>query len=186
MAAEMVRAAAADAGARSDVLAVEGLQVVYCMSVAVRRPGRASGGGARHLAPTALLLGHQRYRRLRCSCRQRLAEVAAGELDVALVVGAEALATKRLLKKTGERPAWSYRDPERKPFPFEAMPHEAEIAHDVFQAWLTFPLFDIARRAHSGRRADHIYRRDRIDDGADDGRCGEEPACVVPGRAVGV
>jgi acetyl-CoA C-acetyltransferase len=30
------------------------------------------------------------------------------------------------------------------------MPHDAEIAHEVFQAWLTFPLFDVARRAQRG------------------------------------
>jgi len=77
-----------------------------------------------------------------------------GELDTALIVGAEALATKRALKKAGERPSWSFKDPERKPFPFEAMPHEAEIAHDVFQAWLTFPLFDVARRARRGEPLD--------------------------------
>ena len=44
----------------------------------------------------------------------------------------------RRLKKAGERPAWSHRDPEKKPFPFEAPFHPAEIAHEVFQAWLTF------------------------------------------------
>jgi acetyl-CoA C-acetyltransferase len=73
-------------------------------------------------------------------------------------VGAEALATKRALKKSGERPAWSHKDPEKKPFPFEAMPHPAEIAHEVFQAWLTFPLFDVARRAQLGVALDEYAR----------------------------
>ena len=37
------------------------------------------------------------------------------------VRGAEALDTKRRAKKAGERLAWSHRDPEPPPFPFEAV-----------------------------------------------------------------
>jgi len=36
----------------------------------------------------------------------------------------------------------------------------AEIAHDVFQAWLTFPLFDVARRANRSRKP--ICKRRRV------------------------
>ena len=68
-------------------------------------------------------------------------------------MGAEALDTKRRLKKAGERPAWSHRHPEPPGFPFEAPFHPAEIAHEVFQAWLTFAVRDIARRARLGTRA---------------------------------
>ena len=56
----------------------------------------------------------------------------------------------RRLKKAGERPAWSHRDPEKQPFPFEAPFHPAEVAHEVFQAWLTFAVRDVARRAPLG------------------------------------
>jgi acetyl-CoA C-acetyltransferase len=73
-----------------------------------------------------------------------------GDYDLALVTGAEALDTVRRAKKRAERLPWSHRDPEKKPFPFEAMPHPAEVAHEVFQAWLTFPVFDVARRAQRG------------------------------------
>jgi acetyl-CoA C-acetyltransferase len=76
--------------------------------------------------------------------------ILRGDLDVAMVVGGECLATRRLLRKADERPAWSHPDPERKPFPFEAPFHPAEVAHEVFQAWLTFALWDVARRAHLG------------------------------------
>ena len=47
---------------------------------------------------------------------------------------------------------------ERRPYPWEAPLHPAEVAHDVFQAWLTFAVFDNARRAHLGIGLDD-YRR---------------------------
>ena len=74
--------------------------------------------------------------------------------------GAEALDTKRRAKKAGERLAWSHRDPEPPPFPFEAPFHPSEVAHEVFQAWLTFAVRDVARRAHLGVAPDDY--RDRI------------------------
>lgn len=84
--------------------------------------------------------------------------ILRGELDVALIVGAEALDTKRRLKKEGTKPDWSFKDSERKPFPFEAPFHDAEVAHEVFQAWLTFALWDVARRAQLGVEPES-YRR---------------------------
>jgi acetyl-CoA C-acetyltransferase len=76
--------------------------------------------------------------------------ILRGDAELALVTGAEALDTKRRLKKAGERPNWSFKDPESKPFPFEAPFHAAEVAHEVFQAWLTFAVFEVGRRAHLG------------------------------------
>jgi acetyl-CoA C-acetyltransferase len=80
--------------------------------------------------------------------------VRAGDLDLALLVGAEALATVRRLKKAGERPAWSFRPEEKRPFPMEMQFDPSEISHAVFEAYLTFALFDNARRAHLGRNLD--------------------------------
>src|SRR3954469_1583834 len=91
---------------------------------------------------------------------QQLAErIIANELDVALVVGAEALATQRRYKARGARYPYSYKPEEKRPFPWEAPFHPAEVAHEVFQAWLTFAIFDNARRAHLGIPLDE-YRRD--------------------------
>jgi acetyl-CoA C-acetyltransferase len=84
--------------------------------------------------------------------------IRLGQLDLALITGAEALETRRQLKKAGEKPRWSFPDPDRKPFPFEAPFHPAEVAHEVFQAWLTFPIWDIARRSHLGIGPE-AYRR---------------------------
>ena len=74
-----------------------------------------------------------------------------GHLDLALIVGAEALATVRRLKKAGEKPQWSFKPAERRPFPMDLQFHPSEISHAVFEAYLTFALFDNARRAHLRR-----------------------------------
>ena len=109
---------------------------------------------------------------------------SAGGSDVAVVTGAEALDTVRRLKKAGERPAWSHRDPEKQPFPFEAPFHPSEIAHEVFQAWLTFAVRDVARRGRTAGSSPRRYRRQMGDAaGADDRGRGEEPARLVPGGA---
>jgi len=75
------------------------------------------------------------------------------------VCGAEALATQRAFKKRGERASYSFKPARRASFPWEAPFHPAEVAHDVFQAWLTFALFDNARRGHLGVALDEYRRR---------------------------
>jgi acetyl-CoA C-acetyltransferase len=147
---EVVAAAIADAGAAGDVAgAVDSLDAVYCMSwpyddlparvaecvgLAPRRLHYSGIGGT---MPQTLLAG-------------AADAIRTGELDVAVVCGAEALDTKRRAKKAGERLAWSHRHPEPPPFPFEAPFHPSEVAHEVFQAWLTFATRDVARRARLG------------------------------------
>lgn len=147
---EVARQAADDAGAPGAPSSVESLHVVYCQSWTYDDP----------VARLAARLGAepkgQRYSGIGGSVPQVIvSEVAssilAGQLDLALVVGAEALATVRRRKKEGGRPEWSHRSPERRPFPIEAPFHPAEVAHSVFQAYLTFSIFDNARRAHLGR-----------------------------------
>ena len=159
----VARAAADDARPRavaaSDVLArLDSVQVVYCQSWQYDDPpGRlASVLGADP--------GHRLYSGIGGTTPQLLvAETAErmvrGDVDLALVVGAEALETKRQLKKAGEKPGWSFADPVKKPFPFEAPFHPSEVAHEVFQAWLTFPLWDVARRASLGVAPDDYRRR---------------------------
>jgi acetyl-CoA C-acetyltransferase len=74
----------------------------------------------------------------------------AGEQSLALITSAEALATQRAYKKRGERASYSFKPDERRPFPWESPPDPIEVAHDVFQAWLTFAVFENARRGHRG------------------------------------
>ena len=147
--AEMAKAAASDSGAPDVLRQLDSVQIVYCQSWQYDEPV------ARFCERIGASPRHSLYSGIGGTTPQVLINDVAeamlrGELDTALVVGAEALATKRALKKAGEKPRWSFPPAERKPFPFEAMPHEAEIAHEVFQAWLTFPLFDVARRARRG------------------------------------
>jgi acetyl-CoA C-acetyltransferase len=146
----VVRGAAADCEVSGDVLAaVESLQIVYCQSWPYDDP---VGRLAERLGVDPK---HRLYSGIGGTTPQLLVNdaaeaIVAGDLDVGVVCGAEALDTVRRLKKAGERPQWSHRDPEKKPFPFEAPFHPAEVAHEVFQAYTTFALWDIARRAHLG------------------------------------
>ena len=147
---QVARQAAARSGARSDVLAqVDSAQVVFCQSWPYDDPvGRLSD----RLGMTPR---HRCYSGIGGTTPQVLvqdaaAAIRAGQAEVALIASGEALATRRALRARGERPEWSHRDPETRPFPFEAPFPPAEVAHDVFQAWFTFAMFDNARRAHRG------------------------------------
>ena len=107
-------------------------------------------------------------------------EIRAGGLDLALITGAEALATVRRLKKAGEQPQWSFRPAEKRPFPMDMDFDPSEISHAVFEAYLTFALFDNARRAHPGRGLDeHRAALGRVHGAHDRGR-GRQPARLVP------
>jgi acetyl-CoA C-acetyltransferase len=136
-----------------DPATIESLDVVYCQSwpyddppgrlaeavgASPRRQHYSGIGGTTPL----VLLGDAAER------------IMSGEVDVCAIVGGEALATVRQFKKRGERPQWSYRDPMKRPFPFEAPFHPSEVAHQVFQAYTTFALRDVARRAHLGEPVD--------------------------------
>ena len=88
---------------------------------------------------------------------QQCEAILRGDVDLALVTGAEALATQRKYKQRGQRASYSFRPAEKRAYPWEAPFHPAEVAHDVFQAWLTFALFDNARRARVGAGLD-AYR----------------------------
>lgn len=146
----VARLAADDAGAAKVLEMLDSIRVVYCQSWPYDDPaGRLAdrlGAAPRHrdysgiggTVPLGLLVDAAR-------------SIAAGDIDSALVVGAEALATKRALKKAGERPAWSHRHPQPPKFPMERMPPASELNHQVFQAWETFALFDSARRAARGQ-----------------------------------
>jgi acetyl-CoA C-acetyltransferase len=154
---DVVRRAADDSGGTGVLDAFESARIVYCQSWQYDDP---PGRLAERLG---IDLAHGHYSGIGGTTPQVLvqdvaAEILAGDLDVAVVVGAEALDTKRRLKKEDRRPDWSHKDPERKPFPFEAPFHPAEVAHEVFQAWLTFALWDVARRAHLGAEPE-AYRQ---------------------------
>ena len=146
---EVVVDAALDSGTDEVLGAVDALEVVYCQTWqyddAPRRLAERLGidpalryySGIGGTTPQQLV--------------NRAAErILAGDLDVVVVTSAEALATQAAAKKQGERRTYSFPPAEKRGFPWEAPFHPSEVAHDLFQAWLQFALFDNARRAHLG------------------------------------
>jgi acetyl-CoA C-acetyltransferase len=126
---------------------LDSLQIVYCQTWQYDDPS-ARLADALGISPR-----HSYYSGIGGTTPQVLVNEAAerilaGELDVALVCGAEALATQRRYKRRGERYPYRFKPDERRPFPWEAPFHPAEVAHEVLQAWLTFAIFDNARRGH--------------------------------------
>jgi len=152
-----IRAAADDAGGRHDVLgAIDSLQVVFCHSWQYDDPP------ARLCARLGIEPKHRYYSGIGGTTPQVLVDdvaeaIVRGDFDVAVVCGGEALDTIRRLRKSGEHPQWSFKPEDKRRFPFEAPFHPAEIAHQVFQAYTTFALWDVARRAHLGVAPDE-YR----------------------------
>jgi acetyl-CoA C-acetyltransferase len=146
----MARAAAADAGVPGALAALESIDVVFTQSWQYDDPV------ARLAERLGVAPARQNYSGIGGSVPQVLAAgvavaIGAGDIDLGLIVGAEALATVRRLKKAGEKPQWSHRPAERRPFPMDLTFHPSEISHAVFEAYLTFAMFDNARRAHLGR-----------------------------------
>jgi acetyl-CoA C-acetyltransferase len=87
------------------------------------------------------------------------AAIGRGHLSSALICMGEGGATMRSAMKAGGPPRWSHRSPVPTRFPFEAPTHPGEKAHGVQQAWLTFAMRDVARRAARGESPD-AYRAD--------------------------
>jgi len=140
----LARQAATDAGAPSALAGLQSLQVVFSQSWEYDDPcGRLAERLGSDPATSA-------YSGLGGSVPVRLAAEAAasmarGELDLALIVGAEALATRRHLPD----PAWSF--PPEVPRPYPISIDRQERKNGIFQAYLTFALLDTARRAHLGQ-----------------------------------
>ena len=154
----VAHAAANDSGKPNILDQVDSIQVVYCQTWqyddAVARLAERLGVDPKH----------RYYSGIGGTTTQQLVNTTAeamlrGEMDVALVTSAEALATQRAYKKRGERYPYSFKPADKRPFPWESPPDPVEIAHDVFQAWLTFAVFDNARRAHAGAPLD-AYRNE--------------------------
>lgn len=146
---QVVRDAAADSRGRGVLEAIDSFNVVHCQSWQYDDPA------ARLAERLGVDCRHGHYSGMGGTTPQLLVQhladvIAAGDIDVGVIVGAEALSTKRRMKSEGRKPEWSHPAADRNPFPFEDPFHPAEVAHQVFQAWLTFPVWDVARRAHLG------------------------------------
>jgi acetyl-CoA C-acetyltransferase len=154
---DVARKAAADATKPALLEHLDSIQVVYCQT------WQYDDAPARLAQRLGADPKHRYYSGIGGTTTQALVDDTArkmldGDLDLALITSAEALATQRAYKKKGERAAYSFKPDEKRSFPWEAPMHPVEIAHEVFQAWLTFALFDNARRARLGTTLDE-YRR---------------------------
>ncbi|MEQ8840328.1 MAG: hypothetical protein RIB98_05070 [Acidimicrobiales bacterium] len=157
----MARAAADDAAVRVDPLALlDDLGVVHCQSWAYDDlPGRlADRLGATDAARHESILAGTSPQRLIDAAAARMLD---GEIEVALVVGGEALHTRRAFAQDGETPPWSHPHPSPPVLPIDLdewhLP--TELAHGVLPAWLTFALLEQARWASRGATPDD---RDRL------------------------
>jgi acetyl-CoA C-acetyltransferase len=147
--ASMAREAAADSRGHDVIEAIDDVGVVYTMSWQYDdAPGRLAEQlglkpGGRHYSGMSGTVPQKRV-------QSAATQILSGRSDVALVTGAEVLATKKRMKKRGTRPEWSFAPSEKRALPFDDPFHPAEMAHQVFQAYLTFAVFDLARRSHLG------------------------------------
>ncbi len=144
---QLAREAADDAGSPDALKGLQSLQVVFsqsweyddpCARLAARLgadPAQASYSGLGGSVPVRL-------------ASEAAAAMSRGQLDLALIVGGEALATRKHLAD----PAWSYPPEEPKPYPITI--DRLERKNGIFQAYLTFALLDTARRAHLGQSLD--------------------------------
>jgi acetyl-CoA C-acetyltransferase len=150
--AELAGAAARDASEHHDVLgAVDDLSLVHCQSWAYDHPvdrlaQRLGLDGARRSA--SILAGTSPQRLIDDAARRML----EGRTQVALVVGGEALATRRAFDRAGEPPPWSHPHPAPPTLPvaLDEWYLPTELAHGVLPAWLTFALLEQARWAARG------------------------------------
>lgn len=148
---QVARDAARDAGAVELLRRVDDLGVVHCQSWAYDDPAARLAQRLDLSDPTT------RTSILAGTAPQRLIDSAAtrmlrGECEVALVVGGEALSTRRRHDAAGETPPWSHPhpDPPTLPVDLDEWYLPTEIAHGVLPAWLTFALLEQARWAARG------------------------------------
>jgi acetyl-CoA C-acetyltransferase len=148
----VARAAIDDVGTTSDVVAeLDHLGVVHCQAWAYDDPGHrlAERLGRTGIDHTTSIIAGTSPQRLLDAAAERMRR---GEISAALVVGAEALATRRKLAKAGEEPTWSYPS-DLPPLPesvFREWYLPTEFAHGVVPATHTFALLEQARWAARG------------------------------------
>src|SRR5258708_39322832 len=115
---EASRAAAADSGSTKVLSKLDSIQVVYCQSWQYDDPpvrlAQRLGAAPRHRLDSGI--GGTTPQLLVQTAGE---DILRGDYDVALVTGAEALETRRQLKKRGEKAAGGHRHPPPPPVPFQ-------------------------------------------------------------------
>ena len=146
---QVARSALQDAGVPA--AAVDAVHQVHCMSWTyddgperlAQRLGLAAG-----FRETSVLAGTAGQRMVNSASERML----RGESELALVVGGEALATRRQILASGGRPEWSYPSPTSgaPPIDLDEWILPTEWVHEVTKPTVTFAALDAARRAERG------------------------------------
>ncbi|HMT26243.1 MAG TPA: hypothetical protein PKD07_18085 [Microthrixaceae bacterium] len=161
------RAAAADAGVRSDPLRrVEAVAVTPIVSWRYRDPARlvADDLGLGPVATMTAAVGGNTPQML----MNRLAErITAGQLDLALLCGAESYRTRMAVRRSGTHLDWRKQDDETAPTWTDGeefdLGHPVELTHGVLLPTQAYPLFENALRHGEGRSLDdHMDRLGQI------------------------
>ena len=151
--AAMARQAVDDSGTPSILNSIDAVHLVHCMSWpyddAPRRLADALTLGP-GFTESSVLAGTAGQRMVNSAAERML----RGESEVALIVGGEALHTKRQILASGESPRWSHPhpDPSHSPIDLDEWISPTEWVHDVIQPTVTFAALDTARRARVGMK----------------------------------
>lgn len=161
--ADASRRADADSGGRSVLAAVESVRVVKMLSWRYRDPGAliAARIGAHPRQSVYSTDGGQTPQAL---LSRTALDIAAGEVDLALLCGGEAWRTRMAYRREGAHPPWtSQGDDVAQAEAFGSaldMNHPAEAAQGLLAPVQMYAMFEVALRAASGRSvAEH---RDRL------------------------
>ena len=161
--AEAARRAAADTGAADPgkvLAAVASVRVVGMLSWRYADPGRLvaeriGAGDVRQTLYTSMG-GNTPQALVNATCR----EILAGDLDLAVIGGAEAWRSRSAIKAAGEKPPWTTQPEGTAPDvqfgnadPLD-MVHPLELQRGVVAPVQVYPMFESALRAEAGATAD--------------------------------
>ena len=163
MCAEVARVAEQDSGCSALLRSVDAVHAVHCASWAYDDfPGRIAQRLGLEVAYSemSILAGTSGQRMIAHAAERML----RGESEVAMIVGAEALATKKVLLDGGEEPGWSHPAPDgsQPAIDLSEWTSATEFAHRLLAPSLTFALLDSARRAATGT-ASAAYRAEQAE-----------------------
>ncbi len=149
--------ALADGRSARAVRAVDSVAVVRCDSWSYDEPARRLaerlGLWPGHVEDSPLG-GCQPQQLLHALCSQ----IAAGHIDLGLVVSGEALHTLDVVTRAGDRPGWGHPAPAPPPVDLGDFFHESEVRHGMLPIMRSFALRDSARRARRGDDPDAYAR----------------------------
>lgn len=162
--AEAARRAEADSGGRGVLDAAQSVRVICLLSWRYADPG-ALVAERLGLAPRETLLTTMGGNYAQTVLNDAARAIVAGDLDVALLTGAEAWRSRSAARTAGTDLGWTHQPDGTHPTVTMGaddppLNHEGELARQVFLPTQVYPMFDSALRAADGLGIDE--HRDRI------------------------